>query len=188
MKMNRYGGCQDQRTLSPLGGALFSFAPRRRGEKKGTCSLVSITLYTTGNPAERRCYIPAETVERLLSHCPNLVWRLLLVLARFAGCRAPSEPFSLKWSDVLWEEGRLVIDSPTQDRPPNHAPFPKSEKACRMPLNCRTWKRLYHPGRRSAACRGALWVSERQPSVYLGEDHPACRCGTLAEALARPTG
>jgi len=66
----------------------------------------------TPNLSERRQYVPAETVEKLLPHCPNWVWRLLLVLARFAGLRTPSEPFSLKWEDVLWAEGKLLINSP----------------------------------------------------------------------------
>lgn len=65
-----------------------------------------------GNPSERWQYVPAEMIVRLLDYCPNWTWRTLLVLARFAGLRTPSEPFSLKWTDVLWEEGKLLIDSP----------------------------------------------------------------------------
>jgi len=92
-----------------LAGTAFRRAMRKGWVEKNPFEHVR---HTTGNPAERRCYIPAETVERLLHYCPNWVWRLLLVLARFGGLRTPSEPFSLRWSDVLWEEGRLVIDSP----------------------------------------------------------------------------
>jgi integrase len=65
-----------------------------------------------GNVGERRQYVPAETVERLLPHCPDWTWRLLLVLARYGGLRVPSEPFSLRWSDILWDEGKMIIDSP----------------------------------------------------------------------------
>lgn len=64
------------------------------------------------NIGERRQYVPAEVIERLLPYCPNWVWRLLLVLARYAGLRTPSEPFSLKWSDILWAEGKFLVDSP----------------------------------------------------------------------------
>ncbi|GAB6166212.1 hypothetical protein JCM19992_22120 [Thermostilla marina] len=70
-----------------------------------------------GNPAERRSYVPREHVERVIRQCPNATWRLLVVLARYAGLRTPSEPFSLRWSDVLWDEDRLIVRSPkTGDR------------------------------------------------------------------------
>ncbi len=63
----------------------------------------------SGSPAERRVYVPVETVEQVLDACPNLWWRLLVVLARFAGLRTPSESLSLRWEDVNWAEGRLVV-------------------------------------------------------------------------------
>jgi integrase len=51
--------------------------------------------------------------ERVIEHCPNVWWRLLVALARFTGLlRVPSEAFSLTWGDVNWERGRLSVPSP----------------------------------------------------------------------------
>src|SRR5262249_41890503 len=65
-----------------------------------------------GDPAERRAYVPVADAQRVLDHCPNVWWRLLVALARVAGVRTPREPFSLTWCDVDWERGRLTIASP----------------------------------------------------------------------------
>jgi integrase len=65
-----------------------------------------------GDMSERRAYVPVADVERVIDHCPNVWWRLLVALARFAGLRVPSEAFSLRWIDVDWERVRLTIPSP----------------------------------------------------------------------------
>jgi integrase len=65
-----------------------------------------------GDPSERRAYVPVADVQRVIEHCPNVWWRLLVALARFAGLRTPSESFSLTWGDVDWERGRLSVPSP----------------------------------------------------------------------------
>jgi len=65
-----------------------------------------------GDPSERRAYVTIADAERVLDHCPSVVWRLLVALARFGGLRVPSEAFSLTWGDVDWERGRLSVPSP----------------------------------------------------------------------------
>jgi integrase len=66
----------------------------------------------SGDPSERRAYVPIEDAERVIEHCPNVHWKLLVALARFGGLRVPSEAFSLTWGDVDWERGRLSVPSP----------------------------------------------------------------------------
>lgn len=34
------------------------------------------------------------------------------LLARYLGLRTPSEPFSLKWTDIDWEHARMKVPSP----------------------------------------------------------------------------
>ena len=68
-----------------------------------------------GNPAERRAYVPVADALRLIEHAPNVWWRLLVALSRFAGLRVPSEALSLRWEDVDWADGRLVVRSPKTD-------------------------------------------------------------------------
>jgi integrase len=65
-----------------------------------------------GDPSERRAYVPLADIERVIDHCPNIHWKLLVALARFVGVRVPSEALSLTWADVDWERGRLNIPSP----------------------------------------------------------------------------
>ena len=66
----------------------------------------------SGNPSERRAYVPVADVQRVIDHCQNVLWKLLVALARFGGLRVPSEAFSLTWNDVDWERGRLTVPSP----------------------------------------------------------------------------
>jgi integrase len=65
--------------------------------------------------SDRQVYVPAEVVERLIDATPDLEWKLLLAIVRYLGLRVPSEPFSLTWADVDWEQSRLRV------------PFPKTE-------------------------------------------------------------
>lgn len=68
--------------------------------------------HRTGDASERRAYVPAGDVMRVIEFAPNVTWKLLLVLSRFAGLRVPSEALSLRWQDVDWERGRLTVTAP----------------------------------------------------------------------------
>jgi len=61
-------------------------------------------------------YVTPEEAERILECCPNLQWRVLFGLARWAGLRCPSETHSLTWRDVDWERGRLTVYAPKTDQ------------------------------------------------------------------------
>ncbi len=65
-----------------------------------------------GDVSERRAYVAIADARRVMDFCPSGDWRLLVALARFGGLRVPSEAFSLTWSDVDWERGRLTVPSP----------------------------------------------------------------------------
>jgi integrase len=65
-----------------------------------------------GDVSERRAYVAVADVERVIEHCPNVWWKVLVALARFGGLRIPSEAFSLTWGHVDWERNRLTIPSP----------------------------------------------------------------------------
>lgn len=63
------------------------------------------------NP-DRLWFIDSATAYRVLRACPDVDWRVLFALARFAGMRCPSEVLAIRWTDVDWADGRLRIDSP----------------------------------------------------------------------------
>lgn len=62
--------------------------------------------------AERRRYVPAEDIEKVLAACPDANWRAIFALARYAGLRTPSETFGLKWGHIDWQAGRFLVHSP----------------------------------------------------------------------------
>ena len=47
----------------------------------------------------------------MLEACPDAQWRLIFALSCYGGLRCPSEHLSLKWEDVDWERGRILIRS-----------------------------------------------------------------------------
>lgn len=49
---------------------------------------------------------------KVLEACPNAEWRLIFALARYGGLRCPSEILRLRWSDVDWSNGRILVHSP----------------------------------------------------------------------------
>jgi integrase len=64
------------------------------------------------NNPDRQRFVDRATIDKVIDAAPNSEWRLLICLARFAGLRTPSEPFSLKLVDVDWERERILITSP----------------------------------------------------------------------------
>jgi integrase len=65
---------------------------------------------------DRKVYVPAEVLEKLIEAEPDPEWRLLLALGRYLGLRTPSEPFSLTWDCIDWEKRRIRINSPKTER------------------------------------------------------------------------
>jgi len=59
----------------------------------------------------RHVYVSRETIGDVLEVCDRN-WRLIVTLCRFAGLRCPSEVLSLRWEDIDWNGGRIVITSP----------------------------------------------------------------------------
>jgi len=60
---------------------------------------------------DRQRFITREEADRLLTVC-NPTWRVIVALSRYGGLRCPSEVLSLRWQDVDWEAGRIVVQSP----------------------------------------------------------------------------
>ena len=71
------------------------------------------------NDARMR-YVPAADVRKVIDDCPDVEWRMVFALARFAGLRVPSELRGLRWSDVSFPAddlpGKLTARSPKTER------------------------------------------------------------------------
>jgi len=60
---------------------------------------------------ERFFYIDDATSRKVLEACPDIEWRTIFALCRFAGLRSPSEVLELKWSDINWEVEEMLVRS-----------------------------------------------------------------------------
>ena len=56
-------------------------------------------------------FIDRATAQTILNACPDHEWRMIFALARFAGLRR-CELLTITWTDILWDVGKLRIDSP----------------------------------------------------------------------------
>ena len=88
---------------------LFRAALRKRliaenpfGDMKG-CSVQA-------NKA-REFFVSRDVAAQVIAECPDNEWKLIFALARFGGLRTPSETLLLRWADVDWERGRMLIRS-----------------------------------------------------------------------------
>lgn len=72
------------------------------------------------NP-DRSYYVDAESIRAILEVCPDDQWRAVVALSRFAGLRCPSEIVALRWGDVNWERGRMMVRSPKTAGHEGHA-------------------------------------------------------------------
>lgn len=62
--------------------------------------------------AERQRFIERSTIDRIIESAPDAEWKLLIALARYGGLRMPSEPLSLRWIDIDWQQSRIQVPSP----------------------------------------------------------------------------
>jgi integrase len=60
----------------------------------------------------RKHFVSREIAKAVLDACPDVEWRLIVALCRYGGIRRPSELLLLRWAEVFWERGRLLVHSP----------------------------------------------------------------------------
>ncbi len=60
----------------------------------------------------REFYVTTEAVEKVLEHCPDAEWKLIVSLCRHGGLRCPSEHLRLTWDCVDWDKDRITVYSP----------------------------------------------------------------------------
>jgi integrase len=70
---------------------------------------------------DRQRFVSRDEIARVLDACPDHHWRTIVALSRYGGLRCPSEVLSLRWQDVNWETGRIVVQSPKTEHHPGKA-------------------------------------------------------------------
>lgn len=92
------------------GRQLFK-AAIRRGLVRGLNPFEGITA-TVRADKERLVFVTRDAIAKVLDACPDAQWKLMIALSRYGGLRCPSEHLMLKWGDVDWERGRILVRSP----------------------------------------------------------------------------
>ncbi len=64
----------------------------------------------------RDYFVSRAEAASVLAACPDHEWRLIFALARFGGLRTPSETLGLRWGDVDWARGRMLVRSPKTEQ------------------------------------------------------------------------
>lgn len=57
-------------------------------------------------------FVTRAVTQQVMDACPDVEWRALIALSRFGGLRCNSETRVLRWTDVDWERGRILVTSP----------------------------------------------------------------------------
>jgi integrase len=89
----------------------FAYAVRKEIIAKNPFQADSIRCRVTEN-RDRDVFVTREMIEKIIEHCPNNQWKVLLSLARWGGMRTPSEPLALRWQDILWDQNKIVVQVP----------------------------------------------------------------------------
>ena len=69
---------------------------------------------------KRKEFVDHDRIGRVLEACPTNAERLLVVLARYAGLRIPSELERLTWDKIDWDRGRMTIEVPKKEHLDGH--------------------------------------------------------------------
>jgi integrase len=67
-------------------------------------------LVVGASPGNRIKDIDAATSQRVLNACPDAHWRAIFALARYGGMRIPSEIVLLRWADIDWTTGKILVN------------------------------------------------------------------------------
>ena len=67
---------------------------------------------SVGSNRERDYFLTREDAAKITEACPDHEWRLVFALSRYGGLRCPSEHLALRWSDIDWDRGTMLVRSP----------------------------------------------------------------------------
>lgn len=97
------------RKMASVAKQMFSHAVDKGHLKDNPFAKLATAVKENRN---RDHFVDRETIYKVIDACPSSEWKLVVALARFGGLRTPSEPFALKWGDILWDEDKIVVHSP----------------------------------------------------------------------------
>jgi integrase len=57
----------------------------------------------------RKFFVNRETIEQVIAKAPDTEWAAIIALARYGGI---PELFALRWADIDFDSGRMIVHSP----------------------------------------------------------------------------
>jgi integrase len=100
---------------------------------------------------ERDFFVTRPMIEAILKACPDVEWKVIFALARYGGLRTPSETLALRWGDIDFEAGRIIVHVPKLEHLAGKA-------TCIIPLFVELRSILEEAQRSDAATGGAVYV------------------------------
>lgn len=70
-----------------------------------------VTASKRTNP-DREYFVTQAEIQKCIDATPDHQWKLILALSRFGGLRTPSEHVRLRWQDILWDQNKMIVQSP----------------------------------------------------------------------------
>jgi len=67
-----------------------------------------LTAQVRGNRARQK-FVTRDEIQKVIDAAPDLEWRTIIALSRYAGLRVPSELLALRWTDVDLPGGQMII-------------------------------------------------------------------------------
>jgi len=131
----------------------------------------------------RKFFVSREKIDAVLAACPDNEWRLIVVLARYAGLRIPSELEELTWERIDWEHNRFTVVVKKKEHIDGHGTrtvpiFPEIR-----PYLEQAWAEAPSGGH----VRRPAWPhGQRQPSHGPVQDPRPCERRPVAQALREP--
>lgn len=89
--------------------AVFSYAVKKRIITSNPFAEIPTKTQALDN---RKRFIAAETVERVIQAADDPEWKAIFALCRYGGLRCPSEVIALRWEDIDFVSQRFLVRSP----------------------------------------------------------------------------
>ncbi len=97
----------------------FFRAAIREGAYRGSNPFEGISCYVRADKS-RQAFIDQGTIQKVIDACPNAYWRLMVALARYGGLRVNTEPPELRWDEIDWVKGTMLVRSPKTEHLEGH--------------------------------------------------------------------
>ena len=68
----------------------------------------------------RDFFVRRQDTEKILGACPDINWKIIFALARYGALRTPSETLLLRWQDINWDLGKMLVRSPKTEHHADH--------------------------------------------------------------------